>query len=760
MKSNKTRLLSAILVFLMILGVFSAIPFTAMAGANDGPTIIEARIRTDGIGLEWDDNSNNETGFYIGRKIGSDGAWNYFYKKLPANTTTFVDKDVTEGNTYHYAVRSYTEIKIIGMTQTSYSLWTSSVSVLLFYPPSELKTALSDNKATLTWKNNTKVLSSEILIERREGSGAWDQIDKVSTGTVTYKDSTALTGGKTYSYRVRAYFSMAFMGISSKLYSNYSNEATVNVPLPPSPIAAPSNLTAEAGTGGVTLNWKDNSNNEDMFSIYKKTEGGSFTLIKSVAANATTYLDSAVEAGKTYTYYVVSVKTGVGGDSKSNEATVTVPATIVELPPFETLNVVVITEQPADQSINEGESATFTVKAFGKGTLTYKWQFFYDDPGFTGWMDLTDSGHFSGVTTPTMTHSDAAYYPMDPVNNVFRFRCVVSNGTKSATSDEAALIISIIPIVPTITGPESLALVTGYAATATGTYTIDGHPTPNVVIDTKGVDKIKWDYTTNDKIKIEAGLAAGEYPVEIQVGNGYFLTKLNFKLTVADAKPAEEEPAEEPEEPKEPEEPEEPAAGSMANFKKSKYYVPGMFTDVNENSWYGYNNQKVIANAFEYGLMKGSSDTTFNPTGNITLAEAVTVAARVHSIYKTGEEKFVQGSPWYKVYVDYAIANGIIEAKDFTDYDKAATRAQMAYIFSRSLPASEFAEQNTVKSLPDVNSGTSYYNSIITLYKAGIVTGNDDKGTFSPGNNITRAEAAAIISRVILPATRASGKTY
>jgi hypothetical protein len=46
------------------------------------------------------------------------------------------------------------------------------------------------------------------------------------------------------------------------------------------------------------------------------------------------------------------------------------------------------------------------------------------------------------------------------------------------------------------------------------------------------------------------------------------------------------------------------------------------------------------------------------------------------------------------------------------------------------------------------------------LYKAGVVAGSDDKGTFNPGNNIIRAEAAAIISRVILPDTRFSGKTF
>jgi len=181
-----------------------------------------------------------------------------------------------------------------------------------------------------------------------------------------------------------------------------------------------------------------------------------------------------------------------------------------------------------------------------------------------------------------------------------------------------------------------------------------------------------------------------------------------------------------------------------------------MFTDVDEKEWYA----GVVANAYIYGLMKGNSANTFNPKGNITLAEAITVAARVRSIYLTGSDSFVPGAPWYKVYVDYAISKGIIDASDFTDYKRAATRAEMAYIFSRALPAIEYAPQNTVNTLPDVNNGTPYAEAIRALYRAGIVGGSDAAGTFKPSDNIKRSEAAAIITRVILPATRFKGRTY
>ena len=203
-----------------------------------------------------------------------------------------------------------------------------------------------------------------------------------------------------------------------------------------------------------------------------------------------------------------------------------------------------------------------------------------------------------------------------------------------------------------------------------------------------------------------------------------------------------------------------PNVASIDNFVPVNNYVNGQFPDVDENQWYGTGVQGVVARAFEYGLMKGNEDGAFNPSGVIKIAEALTVAARVHKTYNGGGGEFDQGEPWYQVYVDYAINNDIIEVDDFADYTRDATRAEMAYIFSRSLPPGEFQEQNTVNSLPDVDDETPYYEAILQLYKAGVVTGDAETYAFRPSDNISRAEAAAIITRVILPDTRESGKTY
>jgi fibronectin type 3 domain-containing protein len=575
--------------------------------------------------------------------------------------------------------------------------------------PTDLTAEAGEFGVTLTWKNN-ETNAHIVYIQSKVGSGAWAFCGNGNTlsGPATrFLDSQAKEEGQTYSYRVCA--------VSGNLeeWSEWSNEVSIT-----RGVNAATNLTATAVGSSITLNWTDNSQIEEVFSIYKKEGAGSFTRIFNAGANVKTYTDNNVSAGKTYTYQVFAVKTGISG-AWSNEATVTM--TIAVAP--------AITKHPENQTVAEGGNTSVTVVATGSD-LTYQWQVSTD--GGTIFSPLADiSNSIAGATSATLRVMN-----VQTEFNGFKVRCVVSNaGGIFVTSNAATLTVT--TGAPTITGPTTMTLTAGYAATSTGVYTVTGTPAPTVTKQS-GNAAILWNDSAK-KLEIGTGLTVGTYPVVLKASNGVNPdAELTFTLTVTAAS----------------------TTGSMDNFQKVNTYTPGMFTDVNENAWYGFYQQKVIASAYEYGLMKGNSATTFNPTGNMTIAEAITVAARVHSIYMTSADNFTQGNPWYKVYVDYAIDKGIITASDFSNYTVAATRVQMAYIFSKALPQTEFASQNTVNSLPDVNSGTPYYSAIITLYEAGVVGGSDSAGTFNPSSNINRAEAAAIISRVILPSTRFSGKTY
>ena len=211
------------------------------------------------------------------------------------------------------------------------------------------------------------------------------------------------------------------------------------------------------------------------------------------------------------------------------------------------------------------------------------------------------------------------------------------------------------------------------------------------------------------------------------------------------------------------------SAGGMSNFVKINTYTPGMFDDVPEDAWYGAGGQGVVITAYEYGLMLGNGADSFGPMMNLRVAEAITVATRVRRTYMGGDDGLssvepsgLWGEAWYSDDMDYAVAYGIIAANDFSVEDllRNATRAEMAYIFAGALPQEEYPSQNTVNSLPDVNAASPYWDAIKLMYEAGIVAGSDSQGSFNPGNNITRAEASALLTRVILPETRFSGNVY
>ena len=186
--------------------------------------------------------------------------------------------------------------------------------------------------------------------------------------------------------------------------------------------------------------------------------------------------------------------------------------------------------------------------------------------------------------------------------------------------------------------------------------------------------------------------------------------------------------------------------GSMENFKKVNKYQVGEFVDVSLDEWYA----ESIKTAFEYGFMKGSSDATFNPSGNITIAETIAIASRLHSIYYNNNYSFKQDIPWYDVYVQYAISYGIINNGEIVDYNTYATRQQFAKIIASALPVEVFSEINNIidNSIPDVKLTDEAGTEIYILYRAGILTGNDKYGTFEPNTKIDRSSVSAIISRI------------
>lgn len=199
-----------------------------------------------------------------------------------------------------------------------------------------------------------------------------------------------------------------------------------------------------------------------------------------------------------------------------------------------------------------------------------------------------------------------------------------------------------------------------------------------------------------------------------------------------------------------------PTTYIMDNFQKTVTYAG--FTDVLSTDWF----LGSVKTAVEYGLVKGTSDTTFSPQGNVTVQEAVVMAARLRCIYNWGKNSVQSpdttpvgnADAWASAEINFAIQSGIIQSTDFADYKVNITRAEMAYIFANALPESTgvYAAVNTIEdnAIPDVKTTDKYGAEIYTLYRAGVLTGGDGNRC-NPDKAISRAETAAIVSRLPIP---------
>ena len=93
--------------------------------------------------------------------------------------------------------------------------------------------------------------------------------------------------------------------------------ATDSVPGPPS------DLTATAGNGTVTLKWTaSTSGHPSSYAIYRGTisDGEANTPVATVSGTTTTFTDTGLTGGTTYFYYVAAFNS-VGPSPDSNEVT-------------------------------------------------------------------------------------------------------------------------------------------------------------------------------------------------------------------------------------------------------------------------------------------------------------------------------------------------------------------------------------------------------------------------------------------------------
>ena len=247
-----------------------------------------------------------------------------------ATTLAFSDTGLSASTAYSYRVRAKDTVGTMGPYSNVASASTAAGAPTISAPGALTASATSATQITLSWGAATETggTLSQYLIERCQGAGcsSFTQVATVSVPGTIFAD-TGLTGSTSYSYRVRAKDTAGNTGP----YSNVTSATTGTVaPI----ISAPGTLSAGATNATqVALSWGAATETGGTLSQYliERCQGAgcsSFTQVGTTAVPATTFTDSGLTAGTSYSYRVRAQDSAGNTGPYSNTATsVTVTGT-------------------------------------------------------------------------------------------------------------------------------------------------------------------------------------------------------------------------------------------------------------------------------------------------------------------------------------------------------------------------------------------------------------------------------------------------
>lgn len=165
--------------------------------------------------------------------------------------------------------------------------------------------------------------------------------------------------------------------------------------------------------------------------------------------------------------------------------------------------------------------------------------------------------------------------------------------------------------------------------------------------------------------------------------------------------------------------------------------------------------RQQIQTAYNWGLVNGYPDGTYNPNGNITGTEGVLMMSRMMNCVNTDSAETVTGSDidwdlvptWARQQLQEQTALRIMEQCDCYG-DQQMNRLQFAVTLAKALgvdPAD--VPEDTVVFLDQDDIPAEDLGYLYTLRAMGIVQGNN--GCFYANQAVTRAEAATMLTRVM-----------
>ena len=176
--------------------------------------------------------------------------------------------------------------------------------------------------------------------------------------------------------------------------------------------------------------------------------------------------------------------------------------------------------------------------------------------------------------------------------------------------------------------------------------------------------------------------------------------------------------------------------------KPEEKTIENPFTDVKEGAWY----YDYVLDMADQGIVKGMTDTTFEPESNLTRAQAAMLLYRLAGEPETeGTSDFtdVPKEAWYAEAIAWAQKNEIVNGMTATTFepDSEVTRAQFVVMLYRFAGKPENMAATTFTDVTE-----EWYIDAVSWAETSMIVNGMTATTFEPNGHCTRAQAAKILS--------------
>jgi fibronectin type 3 domain-containing protein len=376
-------------------------------------------VNSNQVNLSWAASSDNigVSGYTIYR----DGTT---LTTVSGTTLVYSDTSALAGHVYSYTVDAFDAAGNHSVASSAVSVTTPDTQAPTV-PGGLTATASSATLVKLSWTASTDDVGVNGYTIYRNGA----VLTTVIGTTLAYSDKSVLAT-TTYTYAVDAF---------DKAGNHSAQTAPATVTTPDPPPTVPTGLTATViSSTQVDLAWAASTDNLAVagYTIYR--DG---TVLTSVAGDVLSYSDTAVQAGKTYSYSVDAFDQPGSHSAASTPVSVTTPDVIAP-------------------SIPTSLSAT----ASGSNKVNLAWAASADNVAVIGYTIYRDGTPLTTVSGATLSYSDTTVIPATTYS--YTIDAFDAAGNHSAQTDPTPVTTPVIPSTLTFTP-------------AADTYVNSSNPTAN-----------------------------------------------------------------------------------------------------------------------------------------------------------------------------------------------------------------------------------------------------------------------------------------